>query len=191
MIIRQATAEDAPAILDIYAPYVKDTPVSFELKTPSKTEFLRRLERISQRFPYLAAEKDGRIVGYAYAHAERERAGYQWNAELSVYLLSDYQRRGLGSRLYNAVIEILGFLGYRNLYAVITLPNDASLSMHQRLGFTPLAVHKNAGYKLGRWHDVAWLEKNLGPYRADPVPPTPIKEAAPEDIRRILGLFQG
>lgn len=186
MDIRLATPEDASAILDIYAPYINDTVITFEVKVPSTADFSRRAEKIMARFPYIVVERNGRIAGYAYAHPAGEREAYQWNAELSVYVHGDFQRRGLGSRLYSALIELLSLMGYRNLYAVITMPNEASVAMHRRLGFKPLAVHKNAGYKLGKWHDVAWLEKNLGPYGPEPEPPLSINGLAPELIRRIL-----
>lgn len=186
MDIRMATPEDAPALLEIYAPYIKDTAVSFDIRVPSKSDFIRRMQRIIGRFPYLVAENNGRVVGYAYAHPESERSAYQWNAELSIYMNRDFQSSALASRLYNALIEFLGLLGYRNLYAVITLPDEANISRHKHLGFTPLAVHKNAGYKLGKWHDVAWLEKSLGPYRANPEPPLAMSGLAPELVRSVL-----
>jgi phosphinothricin acetyltransferase len=181
-----ATKDDAREILAIYAPYVKDTAITFDLEAPSEADFTRGMERVREIFPYLVAEDHGKIAGYAYAHPERERLAYQWNAELSVYVSRDYQRQGLGLRLYTALVELLGLLGYRNLYAVITLPNERSMALHRRMGFTHLAVHKNAGYKLGRWHDVIWLEKKLGPYRPDPAPPTPMNELAPDLLRRVL-----
>ena len=186
MIIRMATPEDAPDVLAIYSPYIRDTAVTFEVKAPSNAEYARKIEKILGRFPYLVAEHNGKVRAYAYASPSGEHAAYQWNAELLVYVNGDYQHRGLGSRLYNVLIELLGLLGYRNLYALITLPNEGSISMHQRLGFTPLAVHKNAGYKLGRRHNVAWLEKNLGPYRPEPDAPILMKKLAPEQLRRVL-----
>lgn len=186
MNIRLATQADASSILDIYAPYVKETAVTFDVTVPTRFDFIRRMEEIRERFPYLVAEQDERITGYAYAHSERDRAAYQWNAELSIYIHKDFQGHGLGSRIYSTLIDLLGILGYRNLYAAITLPNEASLFMHQRLGFRELAVHKNAGYKLGKWHDVAWLDKKLGPYTAEPTPPLPMSELAPEKLRSVL-----
>lgn len=187
MRIRPVRPEDAPALLDIYAPYILATAVTFEVAPPSAGEFAQRIAGITARFPYLAVEgENGRLAGFAYAHPAAERAAYQWNAELSVYLRGDSCGRGLGSRLYAALIGLLGPLGYRNLYALITLPNPASLALHARMGFRTLAVQRRAGYKLGRWHDVAWLEKPLGPYGAEPRPPLSVKELAPELFRRVL-----
>ena len=159
--IRPATAADAPALLAIYRPYVEHTAVTFEYEVPSVEEFARRIETISSFYPYLVWEEDGAILGYAYATRLKERAAYQWNVELSVYLPQNVCRTGIGTALYSALIELLLLQGVQNFYGCVTMPNAASDALHRKLGFSLANVWHHCGYKLGQWHDVAWYEMTV------------------------------
>ena len=160
-MIRFAAAKDAAELLEIYAPYVTGTTVSFEYEVPTVEEFRRRVEETSARYPYLVWEEDGALLGYAYAHPYAARPAYQWSAELTVYLRQGVSRRGLGSQLYGALMELLRLQGVRNVYGCVTAENTASVAFHHALGFREAGRFSQVGYKLGRWLDVLWLEKAL------------------------------
>lgn len=173
-VIRRAAAGDAAALLDIYAPYIRETAITFEYDVPAAEEFAARIGDIARTHPYLVCERDGRPVGYAYAHNIRERAAYDWAAELSVYLAPAAQRQGAGTALYRCLIDLLAMQNLRILYGCVTLPNEKSERLHEKLGFAPVGVWHGAGWKFGRWHDVGWLEKRLGgDGAAQPVIPFP------------------
>ena len=173
-LIRRAAAGDAAALLDIYAPYIRDTAITFEYDVPAAEEFAARIGDIARTHPYLVCERDGRPVGYAYAHNIRERAAYDWAAELSVYLAPAAQGQGAGTALYRCLIDLLAMQNLRILYGCVTLPNEKSERLHEKLGFAPVGVWHGAGWKFGRWHDVGWLEKRLGgDGAAQPVIPFP------------------
>lgn len=184
--MRLAAPADAAAILDIYAPFIRETAITFELEVPPPADFGARVERIATKYPYIVAESDGSVMGFAYASEQHERAAYQWNAALSVYVAPSAAGRGLGQALYGALIELLQLQGYRTFYGLITLPNEASMRLHAKMGFTQLCTLRNTGYKFGRWHDVAWVEKAIGPYDASVSAPKRITEIAPEETRRVL-----
>lgn len=169
--VRLATEADAAGILAVYAPYIRDTAVTFETETPSLDAFRCRMASIIGDYPYLVVEEDGSIVGFAYAHRLGERAAYAWNAELSIYFAPGCTSRGWGSVLFWALIDLLALQGVRNAYSLITVPNEASLALHEKLGFTLMGVQKEAGYKLGAWHDVAWLRMAIGDFSAAPRAP--------------------
>ena len=187
--LRPATPCDAAAILAIYAPYVENTTVSFELPAPSLVEFTARIAEICAEYPYLVAEENGVIVGYAYAHRHKERAAYGWNAELSVYLAPDFQGRGIGKRLYRALMELLARQNVRNVYGCVTMPNEKSAALHHSLGFTDAGIWHNSGFKFGAWRDVAWFEKAILAYSVPPEPFIPITAIAPEEIAAICASF--
>lgn len=171
MNLRFAEVKDAQAILDIYAQYI-DKSVTFEWPLPTLSEFEERIRGIISFYPYLVAEEDGHIIGYAYAHRAQERAAYSWNSEFSVYIDSRCTKRGLGRLLYTKLLELSALQGIHNVYGVVTIPNDASFALHQSLGFHVAAHLTNAGYKAGKWHDVIWFEKRLIPHSD---PPEPVK----------------
>lgn len=160
-MIRFAAAKDGAELLEIYAPYVTGTTVSFEYEVPAVEEFRRRVKETSARYPYLVWEEDGALLGYAYAHPYAARPAYQWSAELTVYLRQGVSRRGLGSRLYGALMELLRLQGVRNVYGCVTAENTASVAFHHALGFREAGRFSQVGYKLGRWLDVLWLEKAI------------------------------
>ena len=189
-MLRFATPQDAPGLLEIYAPYVTGTIVSFEYDVPTLEEFARRIQDTTARFPYLVWEEDGALLGYAYAHRQAERAAYQWNAELSVYLDRDCTGRGVGRRLYSALMDILRLQGIRTVYGCVTLPNEKSEGLHRTMGFQKLGTYHSAGYKCGAWHDVAWFERPIAPYDQDPAPIRSIGEIPAETLAEILRRYE-
>ena len=163
MRLRFASPEDAAALLEIYRPYVEETTVSFETEVPSLAEFRRRIAEIAVRFPYLVAEDASGILGYAYAHPFHERAAFQWFAEVSVYVRRDMRGKGVGRALYSGLLPLLRLQGIQTVCAVITIPNDPSLSFHKAMGFQQNGLLPDAGYKLGIWCSVAYLTRRLVP----------------------------
>ena len=156
--IRFADPErDAARILAVYAPYIERTAVTFETEVPDGAAFAARVAGIAKEFPYLLLEIDGELAGYAYAHRQAERAAYQWNAELSIYLAEGFVHRGLGGPLYALLMRLLGMQGYVNLYACITASNAGSIALHERMGFERVGLFPDTGYKFGQWHGVAWM----------------------------------
>lgn len=184
--IRVATVADAASILDIYAPYIKNTSYTFEIEVPTVESFGKRIMDYLQSYPWLVCEIDGVIAGYAYGSKHRERVAYQWSVECSVYVHDDFQRRGVARALYTALIEILTMQQIRNLYAVINLPNEKSVAFHENLGFEYFATYRNVGYKLGQWKNVGWWQLQLTEYSPEPEPPTKFSKMNKETIERVL-----
>lgn len=153
---------DAPGILSLYRPYIEQTAITFERDVPMREEFTARVRSIAEAFPYLLLEIDGELAGYAYAHRQAERAAFDWNAELSIYLSEAWVHRGLGGPLYALLMRLLAMQGYINFYAVITGSNAGSIAMHERMGFARIGLHERTGYKLGQWHDVVWMHRRVG-----------------------------
>lgn len=190
MILRFVTPQDCPALLDIYAQYI-DTGVTFEYDLPTREEFTARISGICRDYPYLVCQEGDRVLGYAYAHRVWERAAYQWNAELSVYLDRAVRRRGLGQRLYGALMELLTMQGVLTAHALVTSPNPASQALHTAMGFRLLAVQDRAGYKNGDWHDVLWYVRELSPRGASPLPPVPLDTLPLPRVEAVLADFSG
>lgn len=186
--IRKAAVGDAAALLDIYAPYIQDTAVTFEYTVPPAAEFAGRIAETAADYPYLVLERDGVPQGYAYAHRLRERAAFDWDAELSVYLSPAVQGQGAGGVLYRCLIDLLERQGVRRLYGCVTLPNAASERLHTALGFVPAGVWHRSGWKHGRWHDVGWFEKMLGGAQA-PQPIVPFGALPPREIEECLQTY--
>ena len=185
MRLRLAKEEDAKAFLAVYAQYI-DTAVSFEYTLPTEESFCKRILGIAKEYPYLVAETDDGIVGYAYAHRQMEREAYQWNAELSIYIGKDATGKGYGKKLYTALMEILQLQGVKTVYGLVTVPNEKSEALHESLGFERIGICKNTGYKSGAWRDVAWFEKQIGDYGTDPKPICTVREIPREKIEEIL-----
>ena len=186
MQIRLAKLRDCTDILRLYAQYI-DTAITFEYTLPSFSEFFDRMQDILEHYPYLAAVEDGKLLGYAYAHRAQERAAYQWNAELSIYLDRGCTGHGYGRALYSALLELLRLQGVRTAYGVVTMPNEKSEHLHLALGFRKSAVFPHSGYKNGAWHDVAWFEKEILPNTSPPSPVISFPEIAQtEDVKQIL-----
>ncbi len=142
--------------MSIYAPVVQKTVASFETEVPDLAEMRRRIVVTTSSLPWLVAEEDGEVVGYAYAGRHRERSGYRWSVEVSVYVDASHRRRGVGRLLYEPLLDTLRGLGYVSALAGIALPNPASVGLHQALGFRRVGTFENVGYKHGAWHDVEW-----------------------------------
>jgi phosphinothricin acetyltransferase len=159
--IRFASPDDAAAIAAIYAPYVLETPISFETQAPDAEAMRGRIEHNTKTHPWLVHVLDGRVAGYAYAGLHHERAAYDWSCEVSVYVERSMHRRGIGRALYTALLQALRRLGYYTALAGVTEPNEASIGLHEAMGFRRAGIHRNVGYKDGRWWDVAYLEVSL------------------------------
>ena len=172
--IRLATERDAEQVAAIYAPNVTDSIISFELEPPTAHQMRRRLQDTLQRYPWLVCERQGRVLGYAYAGAHSSRPAYQWSVDVSVYVHEEAHRTGVGRALYTALIAALNLQGFYNAYAGATLPNPASVGLHESVGFRPVGVYRGVGYKLGAWHDVGWWHLSLRERVADPDPPAPL-----------------
>ena len=176
--IRLATPADGPALARIYRPAVADSATSFELEPPDAAEMASRVARIVERTPWLVCEMREQVVGYAYAGRHRDRPAYQWSVEVSAYVSGDVRRAGVGRALYASLFAVLALQGFRNAYAGVTLPNPASIALHTAVGFTPVGVFREIGYKHGAWHDVAWFERQLAHRDASPAAPVPLPELA-------------
>lgn len=162
VVIRFADpVRDARAILDVYAPYIEKTAITFETEVPSLESFAQRVKEIAAHFPYLLLEVDGELAGYAYAHRQAERAAFAWNAELSIYLKESYAGNGLGKPLYSLLEELLSMQGYVNFYGVITGSNAVSIALHEKMGYRIIGRHEHTGFKFGQWHDTVWLHKRV------------------------------
>jgi L-amino acid N-acyltransferase YncA len=184
--IRLADEKDAEGILDIYAPYIKSTSFTFETEVPTVKAFAERISTYLIDWPWLVCEVDGIIAGYAYATRYRERTAYHWCTESSVYIHDDYQRAGIAQALYYVLFEILKKQGFRNVYAVINLPNDKSVAFHESCGFKYFATYEQVGYKLGKWKNVGWWRLILNEFDDEPAAPVKFSES---DKSFLPGLF--
>jgi phosphinothricin acetyltransferase len=171
--LRVATPADADAVAAIYAPVIRDTAISFETAAVPPDQMRQRIDTTLSRYPWLVAEAGGAVLGYAYATEHRARAAYAWSVDVSVYLAEQARRRGVGRALYVALLDLLAAQGHANAFAGIALPNDASVGLHEALGFTPVGVYRSVGWKLGAWHDVGWWQRDLQAV-ATPAPPVPL-----------------
>jgi L-amino acid N-acyltransferase YncA len=168
--IRLATPADAAGVQAIYAPIVRDTAISFELEPPTVAEMQQRIVETLEHLPWLVCEQHLDILGYVYASRHRARPAYQWSVDVSVYVHPNARRMGVGQALYRSLFAILALQGFCQAYAGITLPNPASVGLHESLGFQPVGVYRAVGYKLGAWHDVGWWQLSL---RERVIPPRP------------------
>lgn len=189
-VIRLASPADAQAILDIYAPYILHTSLTFETEVPDVDAFRERIRSYLIHWPWLLSEEDGTITGYAYASRYRERTGYQWCVETSVYIRENFQQKGIGSSLYTILIEILKHQGYRNVYAVINLPNERSVQFHENFGYRWFANYENVGFKLGQWKTVGWWHLTINEYSDNPPPPVKFSELDKNLVQQIIGRYQ-
>ena len=175
-LIRLVIPEDAAGILEIYAPYISNTSFTFETEVPSVEEFAERIRTYLINWPWLVCEIDGKIAGYAYATKHRERTAYQWCVETSIYIHDDFQKAGIGKALYIALFEILKKQQFNNIYAVINLPNDKSVTFHERCGFEHFATYEKVGYKLGKWKNVGWWKLSVNEYGDEPAAPIKLSQ---------------
>ena len=171
LAVRDATERDAPACAAIYAPYVTDTAVSFELEPPTAADMAGRIAAARNRHAWLLLEEAGRVVGFAYGLPFADRAAYRWACQTSIYLEVGRRRSGGGRVLYVALQARQAERGYRRAFAGMTLPNEASAGLHGALGFEPVGVYRRVGWKHGAWHDVAWVQRAIGADEDPPVEP--------------------
>ncbi|MDQ6606516.1 MAG: N-acetyltransferase family protein [Actinomycetota bacterium] len=182
MLIRPAdtdTGDDAAACAAIYEPFVNHSAVSFELVPPDRAELYRRIEQNSASHAWLVAQDDGQVAGFAYGGPHRARAAYRWATEVSVYVHPEHHRRGVGRALYGELLPLLARHGLHVALAGITLPNPASVALHEGIGFQPVGVYRRVGWKAGAWHDVAWWQLELVPAGTG-APPEPGPPVSPD-----------
>lgn len=172
--IRIATVEDSAELLEIYKPYVEKTAVTFEYEVPSLEEFSSRIETILRKYPVLAAECEGEILGYAYAGAFQSRAAYAWAAETSIYIRQNSRKLGIGRMLYEVLEDILRKQNITNLNACIAYPieEDAyltkdSVKFHEKLGYRMVGEFWQCGYKFNHWYNMVWMEKHIGEHKRE------------------------
>ena len=184
--IRAASESDAGALLGIYAPYVEQTAITFEYDVPTEEEFRRRIRDVLRKFPYLAAEDESGVLGYAYVSPFGQRAAYGWSVETSIYVGMDQKRRGIGRRLYDALERALEAQGILNLNACIAYPAEEdpyltrdSVAFHRKLGYRLVGQFRQCGYKFHRWYDMVWMEKHIGPHLPDQPAVKPFREVVP------------
>jgi len=177
IMLRAAVPEDADALLHIYAPYVEKTAITFEYEVPGREEFSGRIQRTLEKYPYIVACVQDEIVGYAYASAFHTRQAYQWCAETSIYVSQTWKGRGIGKVLYQAMEELLVAQGVLNLNACIAFPAEEdeyltrdSAAFHEHMGYRLVGTFRQCGYKFGRWYDMIWMEKHIGPHQTHQEP---------------------
>jgi L-amino acid N-acyltransferase YncA len=176
MRVRLADPEkDAARVAEIYRPAVEGNFISFEESAPTAAVMADRMRKVLVRMPWLTAEDElGTVVGYAYASPHRERAAYRWSVDISVYVDPGWHRRGIGRLLYDDLLERLRGQGFVNVYAGVTLPNPASVALHEAIGMRRIGVYERVGYKLGEWRDVAWFGMRLIEPTDPPAEPAPL-----------------
>ena len=184
--LRVATPVDGAMLSEIYAYYVDTSAISYEYVAPDAKEFAERIAHKLEKYPYIVAELDGKPVGYAYASEFRERAAYAWCVELSVYVDRSCRGRGVGSTLYTALLELLRLQGVVTAYSAITPPNDASIALHEKMGFSLVGRFHASGFKLGKWWELVWYEKVLCPLDSAPAPITPFPQLSAETVQLVL-----
>lgn len=156
--IRLALETDAEVLATVYSPFVEQTAISFETNPPGRDEMRRRIVETTAAYPWLVCEVEGEVVGYAYATQHRARAAYRWSVDTSAYIGAAHHRRGIGRGLYASLFDVLRAQGFFSAYAGITLPNVASVGLHEAVGFEKLGIYESVGYKLEKWHDVGWWQ---------------------------------
>ena len=181
--IRFAKPEDAAEIVAIYNYYITQTTATFNIQTRSQEKYREYIEKICEQYPWLVVEQANEIIGYAYAHEERAIDAYAWNVELAIFLKKDVTAAGLGTRLMKALLDVLGYAGYKNAYSVISSANNASFALHEKFGFELVGTHSKTGFKQGEWLDTTWLVKRLGSF--DDVPPAPVLMPKEWDLEKI------
>jgi phosphinothricin acetyltransferase len=173
LVVRAATPADAEAIAALYAPYVTDTTITFEIDPPDAAAMARRIATVTQAYPWLVGERDGVVIGYAYASRYRERAAYRWVCETAIYLAQEATGKRLGGPLYTALLDTLEDYGYVAAIGVIALPNRPSVRLHEKLDFERIGTQPRVGFKNGVWCDVGLWQLDLAPRRRTPAEPGP------------------
>ncbi len=176
MEFRFVREDDTEGLLDIYRQYI-DTTITFEYVLPTVDEFRERIRHISKDYPYIVCIEEDKLLGYAYAHQYKERAAFKWNVEFSIYLDKSLTAKGVGTKMYDILFEIVKLQGIKNVYSLISCPNEPSVRLHEKMGFELLVTYKNDGYKNGQWKDLMCYRKTIAPY-----------DEVPEDIKTIYQL---
>ncbi len=159
--IRMANDQDAEQICAIYAPFVRDSYITFETEPPDAREMKDRIRKVTERWPWLVWEQASEVLGYVYASEHHSRAAYQWSTDVTVYVRTNQHRKGIGRALYATLFSLLRLQGYRNAIALIALPNAPSVALHETMGFQQVGLLKNIGYRLGAWRDVGYWQLPL------------------------------
>ena len=187
-MIRLARSDDAAQVAAIYAPFVTASATSFEYSPPDAAEMAARIASTLAYAPFLVQEAGPDIMGFAYASKHRERAAYQWSVDVSVYIHERARRRGVGRALYTSLFALLRLQGFYTAHAGVSLPNPASVGLHEALGFEPVGVYRAVGFKRGAWHDVGWWQLPLRERTGTPDPPRSLAEAQRDpEWERALG----
>jgi phosphinothricin acetyltransferase len=188
LVIRFANEDDAEGILAVYTPYILDTTITYEYDIPSIENMKQRIQGVQSFYPYLVCTYNHEIVGYAYASKHKERAAFQWGAEISVYIKEDFHGSGVASRLYDRIIAFLYEQGIYKLYALIDAPNEKSERFHLKRGFKEIGSILNTAYKLGKWCNLKYYEKTLRECKEEPAPLRSIYDIEKTTIGRIMEL---
>lgn len=177
MTIERVTEQDGLELLEIYGPYVQETAISFEYQVPTEEEFRQRIRSISAKYPYIKAVEQGRILGYAYAGAFKQRSAYDWAVETTIYVRKDCRKMGVGRLLYDKLEQSLKQMGICNLNACIACTetpdahlNNDSMHFHEKLGYKPVGIFHQCGYKFSTWYDMIWMEKLIAPHQQNQPP---------------------
>ena len=174
VLIRLAMPADAGAIADLYRPYVEQSRISFEEQAPDRAEMARRIAGdFPGLHPWLVAEQDDALLGFASSAPFRSRPAYRWSVEIGIYLADAAQRRGIGRQLLEELTDLLTRQGFVTAIGAIALPNDPSVRLHEALGFVSAGTYRASGFKLGEWVDVGLWQKDLAPRTAAPAEPLP------------------
>jgi phosphinothricin acetyltransferase len=184
--IRLASPDDGPALAGIYRPYVTDSVISFEEHPPDGAEMARRVRETLPAYPWVVGLEGDEIAGYAYAGQHRARAAYRWAVDVSVYVAAERHRQGIGRALYSALFRVLALQGYCRIFAGITLPNAASVGLHEAMGFSLVGVYRQVGWKFGAWHDVGWWQRLPGSIPSPPGEPRTLAELDRQAIQQAL-----
>jgi len=192
--IRVASIKDAEELLLIYAPYVTETAITFEYEVPSIEEFRKRIQRTLENYPYIVAECDGELLGYAYTGVFKDRAAYDWSVETSIYIKGEMKGLGIGRKLYEAIERISKAQNILNLNACISYPEICdqyltrnSVEFHEYLGFQMVGEFHKCGYKFCTWYNMVWMEKLLGSHTSAPLPVIPFSQMS-ADVLRDIGI---
>ncbi len=184
--IRLINESDVTATLEVYKPYVLNTIISFEYKVPALEEYLQRIKTNTSEFPWLVCLQNNIIIGYAYASKHRYRTAYQWSPESTVYMSSEFHRKGVARILYETLFSLLRLQGYFNVYAGVGLPNEKSVGFHKALGFEEIGVFKKVGFKLGNWHDTQWFQLHLSEHINNPPAPKTIHQVVESESFKMI-----
>ena len=187
-VIRFAEINDSESILKIYSYYITNTSVTFEYTVPTIEEIRSKIEESKSNYPYLVCEFCNQVIGYAYANRAKEWSACNWNVELFVYIDKKYIHKGVDKSLYACILEILNHQNVKNVYSIVTTPNNSSIKLHEFFGFKKLGFYPNCGYKLGKWHDITIMGRNLDNYKDSPKSFIKITDVNNDIIKKILNV---